>query len=272
MQPSTVRPATQEDLPAIIQLTRENRSLLERLEPTFWRASANADEAHAAFMEYVVATPEFTTRLLDKDGPIGFSVCSKHPAGWWFVDDVCLSADADWLTDGLILLNATEERPAVMTAPHKDEARVHAAEQAGLALVSTFRSIRFDQKLSFDLFDGQVELRKPSPALCSPPLHVFGLAMTSESISVIADGLDGYVVLSPAIAVPSIYDVGGKVSIIDRVVADDRENALKKALGFAVQRDDIGVILIIAAEDQELASIADDIGAGHPVDVFKWPE
>ena len=272
MHINIVRPASKEDLPAIIQLTRENRSLLERLEPTFWRASANADEAHAAFMEFVVADPHITTRVLDKDGPIGFSVCSKHPAGLWFVDDVCLSGDADWSTDGLNLLNAIDERPAVMTAPHKDEARIRAAERAGLALVSTFRSIRFDQDLLFDMFHSQIELRKPPLTLCSPPLHVFGPAFTSESISVIGDELDGYVVLSPAVAVPPIYDVGGKVSIIDRVVADDRAHALRRALSFAVQRGDIGVILIVAQEDMELMGIADDFGAGHPVDVFKWPE
>jgi len=32
------------------------------------------------------------------------------------------------------------------------------------------------------------------------------------------------------------------------------------------------VILIVAQEDMELMGIADDFGAGHPVDVFKWPE
>ncbi|HIG41556.1 MAG: hypothetical protein ABGY96_28960 [bacterium] len=266
-----IRPATEKDLPAIIQLTRENRHLLERLEPTFWRASVNADDAHAAFMAFVVSSHDIITRVLDKDGPIAFSASSKHPAGRWFVDDVCLSGDADWSTDGQNLFNAIEERPAVMTAPHQDEARVRAAEQAGLALVSSFRSIRFDQNLPVELLQEQIEPRKPPPTLIAPPLHVFGPAMTSESISVIGDGMDGHVVLSPPVNVPPVYDVGGKVSVIDRVVADNRAYALKKALSYAAQREDVGVILIVAEGDAELMGIADEFGASHPVDVFTWP-
>ena len=184
MQTNFVRPALEEDLPAIIRLTRENRALLARLEPTFWRAAADADESHAAFMATVVTNPDITKRVLEKDGRvIGFVVSLKHPAGWWFIDDVCLAEEADWSTDGVDLLKAIEERPAAMTAPHKDEARIRAAAQVGLELVSTFRSIRFDQDQQLDLAHDQIEPGQPPATLVASPFHVFGPAMTPESIS-----------------------------------------------------------------------------------------
>jgi len=66
--------------------------------------------------------------------------------------------------------------------------------------------------------------------------------------------------------------VVGEVSIIDQVVADDRADTLRRALSFVNQRHDIGVILVVDEHDDELMDIADEFGAGHPVDVFKWPD
>ena len=51
---NTVRPASESDLPAILQLTREKRALLARLDPVFWRPAANADDLHPAFITYLV--------------------------------------------------------------------------------------------------------------------------------------------------------------------------------------------------------------------------
>ena len=107
-------------MPAILQLTAENRALLARLEPGYWRPSANADEFHSKYLQYLVTNPDITTRVLEReDRVIGFAVSNRQPA-LWFIDDVCLATDADWATDGVVLLRAIEERPAAMTAPHGD--------------------------------------------------------------------------------------------------------------------------------------------------------
>ena len=96
--------------------------------------------------------------------------------------------------------------------------------------------------------------------------------MALESITVIGDGRGGYAVISPAISAPPIYDPGGKPSVIDRVIGDDRQSVLMSALSFAYQRGDVGVILVVEAHDTELSAIADRLGARHPMDVFKWPD
>lgn len=264
---------TQSDLPAILELTRENRTLLAELEPDFWGKSANADEIHRAFVTFQITNENLTKRVLERDDRvIGYAVSSSHPSGFYFVDDVCLSGDADWLTEGAHLLRSIEERPAIMTAPHRDTARVEAARAFGLEHISTVRSLRFDQEHQLDLDRELVVPTTVPEKLAAPPMHVWLPAMARESITVIGDGRGGYAVMSPAISAPPIYDPGGKPSIIDRVVAEDRQSLLMRGLSFAHQRGDVGVILVVEAQDAELSAIADRLGARHPVDIFKWPD
>jgi len=71
------RPSTEDDLPAILELTRSNRSLLAELEPDFWTKSANADELHQAFVTFQVTNGNPTNRVLERDGRvIGYAVSS----------------------------------------------------------------------------------------------------------------------------------------------------------------------------------------------------
>jgi hypothetical protein len=266
---ATTRAAIQTDLSAILELTRANRTLLATLEPGFWHKSPNADEIHREFITFQVANEHLTKRVLERNGQvIGYAVSSSHPSGFYFVDDVCLAGDADWLTDGTQLLRSIEERPAIMTAPHLDTARIEAARAIGLEHISTVRSLRFDLKPPPD---GAVPTLIDTPEDLAPaPLHVWLPAMAPEVISVIGDGRGGYVVISPAIAAPPIYDPGGKPGVVDRVVGQNRESLLRSALSFAYGRGDVGVIVIVEADDAELSGIADRLGARHPIDVFKW--
>jgi hypothetical protein len=159
-----------------------------------------------------------------------------------------------------------------MTAPHLDAARVGAARAIGLELISTVRSLRFDQEQAFDLEPAPVTAIAVPEELIESPTHVWLPAMTRESVTVVGDGLGGYAVISPAISAPPIYDPGGKPSVVDRVVGEDRQTLLISALSFAQQRGDVGVILVVGADDTGLSAIADRLGARHPVDVFQWPE
>jgi len=268
----TIRTPTQADLPAVIELTRLNRTLLAELEPHFWRKSANADEMHRLFVTFQLGNDGLIKRVLEKDGRvIGYAVSANHPSGFYFVDDVALAPDADWEFDGIELLGSVTERPALMTAPHLDHARVAAARAAGLQRIGTVRSLRFDQSPTLEL-DAEVRATMPVPHnLASPPTHVWLPAMTTELISVIGDDHGGYVVISAPTAAPPIYDPGGKPSVVDRVIGTDRLWLLRAALTFAQRRGDIGVILIIDENDHELAAIADQLGARHPVDVYRRP-
>jgi hypothetical protein len=270
---TTIRGAVEEDLPAIVRLTKENRALLARLEPVYWRPSPNADESHARFMRHVVTNPDITKRVLEKDGRVvGFVVSVERP-GFWFIDDICLSRDADWSTDGVDLLSSIEERPAATTCPHRHAERLRAAGEVGLRLVSTFRLIRFDEKHPIDLDLGRdpIAPREASTDLVDAPFHIFSPAMTPEAVSVVGDE-SGYGVTSPSISAPPIYDPGGTTAVIDRVVGADREGVLRRTLSYTAQRGDIGAILVVGADDGELSAIADRLRAAHPVDVLMWPD
>ncbi len=63
---NTVRAASEKDLPVILELTAENRALLARLEPFYWRPAENADELHAMYIRFLVTNPEVTTRVLEQ--------------------------------------------------------------------------------------------------------------------------------------------------------------------------------------------------------------
>jgi hypothetical protein len=203
---------------------------------------------------------------------VGYAVSSRHPSGFYFIDDVCLSGDADWSKHGSHLLNSIEERPAIMTAPHLDGARVETAFATGLELISTVRTFRFDQAQPLALDPALITPIAAPPGLAAPPMHVWLPAMAAESVTVIGDDRGGYAVVSPAISAPPIYDPGGKPSVIDRVIGEDRQAILMSALNYAHQRGDVGVILVVEAADTELTAIADRLHARHPVDVFQWPE
>lgn len=181
------RTPTQSDLPAILELTRENRTLLATLEPDFWRKSANADELHKAFVTSQITNEKLIKRVLERDGQvIGYAVSSRHPSGFYFIDDICLSSSADWATDGVHLLASIEERPAIMTAPHRDLARITGALAIGLELISTARSFRFDVAPPPGRFH-PVMLPVPDN-LAAPPIHVWLPAMKPEFVTLISDG------------------------------------------------------------------------------------
>ena len=263
---TTVRDATADDLAAIVRLTRRNRQLLAELEPNFWRQAQGADEMHAAFMRMQLDNPAVRSRVLEDDGVvIGCALSSPHPAGFAFIDDVSLSAERNWHTDGMLIFGAIDERPAHMTAPHGDVERVIAVRNAGLVETGTVRSLRFDAPVSYDEPAVEINLSHAPP---SPIRHVWQPAMSAAS----AVGTpDAFAVISPPIRPPPIFDPGGLPSVVDVVVGADRRGALLGALGYAQQRGDLGVILIIDARDLELSNIADSLGAQHPVDVFEWP-
>jgi hypothetical protein len=122
-------------------------------------------------------------------------------------DFLVISFTTDWPTAGAFLLRSIAERPAIMTAPHRDNARVAAARAIGLTHIGTVRSLRFDQNPPLALGPAPVPIAAPKN-LAAPPLHVWLPAMAPESVTVIGDGR-GYAVLSPPINAPPIYDPGG---------------------------------------------------------------
>ncbi len=266
------REPTLDDLPEILQLTRDKRTMLAELEPHFWRKSENADDLHDAFVTFQVNSRNVITRVLEIDGRVsGYAVSTAHPSGFFLVDDICLSSELDWMNEGIALLTAIDERPAITTLPHGERRCMQAALEVGLECINTVRFHRFDQEQLPDDAGKNLHTIAPPTPFATSPTHVWLPAMTPDAITVLGDGNNGYVVLSPPVSPPPIYDAGGKPCVIDRVVGDDGRALLQGAFAFAQKRGDVGVILVIDAADTELAAIADDLGARHPVDTMQWP-
>jgi hypothetical protein len=263
-----IREATIDDLESVVALTKASRAQRARLHGDYWPPTTAADEMHAQYLESMLRNPHLKKLALEKDGRvIGFAAVQPRPS-FSFIDDICLAEDADWRTDGIEILKAIEERPAITTVAHGNAALVEAAFEIGLTLVSTHRLFRLG---GFEPL--HVECSRTIPTdLIEPPLHVFIPLMDPQQIAIVA-GKDGaYAVCSQSVVPPPILDIGGTAGVVDRIVGEDRRTILKGALSSLQNRGDVRAILIVAAEDRELSLIADGLGASHPVDVLKWPD
>ena len=258
---ATVRDANEHDLDAILQLTTANRRLLASLEPWFWRPSERADALHALWITHLVKSLETPTRVaLDGETVAAFAVSNPQPQ-CWFVDDVCAS---DWAGAGVALLAGIPERPALACLARADEARVRAGEAAGLRRAGSYRALRLEA-----ITGAASDQAARPPELAPPPAHTFPIP--EEARVFVADAAGGYAVGSPPFAPPPIYDGGGPVCVIDRIIGEDREGLLLQMLRVARARGDAAAIVVVDEPDRELAAILDAFDARHPVDLYRWP-
>jgi hypothetical protein len=105
--------------------------------------------------------------------------------------------------------------------------------------------------------------------LAPPPAHTFPIP--EEARVFVADAAGGYAVGSPPFTAPPIYDPGGPVCVIDRIIGEDRPALLQQMLRLARARGDAGAIVVVDEPDRELAAILDALDARHPVDLYRWP-
>ena len=267
--PITFRTPTTNDLTAILDLTRANRALLAALDPEFWGPSADADKVHADFLAGRFESPNSTQRLMERGrDAIGYVVSFRRRDGVYFVDDVCLADGADWSSDGVRLFREISERPAQMTAPHDDHARLEAAHTAGLVFNGSARTIYFDRgEFNFQPSGESIEPLAPPASLVAPAIpRVQVPGMAPDQLTVIGDSPTSYVVISAAVPAPPVYKATNVFSFIDRVVGNNRTELVSRALSFAAARGDAGTVLVIGRDDNELITFADNIGMGHPVD------
>lgn len=138
MGPSRLQKASPEDLGEVAALARAHRRRLARWSPRWWKPSHRADELHLAWLELLVASDAHRVRVLDVTGRVvGCAVC--NPQGrQWFVDDVGLADDASWSAEGIELLAAIPERPALTCIATKDAARRASATAAGLVPAASY--------------------------------------------------------------------------------------------------------------------------------------
>lgn len=267
--PLTVRPATEGDLDLMVALTSANRHRLAQWAPRWWRVSAAADETHAAWLRYLVRGAGPVVRLAEEAGAVVGCAVSVPQPGRWSIDDVAVSNDDRWDDVGVALLAAIPERPALTCVPTAHAARAGATTKAGLRCASSYW-IRATEP-------GVTGPRRPLPGdLLVPdaPPHTFGgpLCPTAEGALAFADHDDGLVIGSPSITAPPVYDPGGTVCVVDRIVGRDRGSLLVTTLAAAAQRGDVLLNVVVATHDVELQDRLAGAGFARTVEVYVWPD
>jgi hypothetical protein len=261
----TVRFAEEADLDGIVSLTTVYRGRLAEWSPKWWRKAATADRDHPGWLAHMVESPKFVFRVAKEDDRVvGCAVGFPQP-GQCAIDDVALLDDGHWTTAGVVLLQAVDERPALTCTPSADSARLAGSWSAGLRPVSSYWiGAPKGRAVAVQPWD-----HRPVPQ--SPP-HTFGATLNAEADGALcfADG-DGIVVGSPSVSAPPVYEPGGTVCVIDRVVGSDRQRLLGSALAMVAERGDVLVNVVVGEDDDELAQLVQGCGLERTVDVLAWP-
>lgn len=266
-----IRPAVAEDLDRIAALTAERRRDLARWEPDYWRAAIDADEAHLRYLRFLVSSDAHPTRAAETDGSlVGFIACNPQP-GQWFADDLSVGRERpDGVQLGADLYRAITERPALTCVPHADVEGRRMAEAASLRALSSYWRLRLPNAGSSP--DAGLPTSRIAD-LATPPPHTFHPArpLPEDAMLTVVDEVGGYGVASPSLPAPPVYDPGGTTCVIDRVIGDDRARILDALIHAARSRGDVQAVLVIAAADEDLRTIAEAHGWHRIVDVFGWP-
>jgi hypothetical protein len=262
-----VRQATPDDLDAVVALSAASRRRLAAWAPAWWRPAAGADEIHPRWLAHLIRAPEPIVRVATNGGHVVGCSVSIPQAQQWFVDDVALADDARWGDDGLDLLEAVTERPALTCVPTAHLARRATSLAAGLHHLSSYW-------IRATTGGGAHDLPPLAPDTIVPPAppHTFGGALNPSADGALtgSDGDGGLLIGSPSTTAPPVYDPGGPVCIVDRVVGH-AVPLLEGALDASGARGDVLLCVVAAVGDRVLNNGLHDLGFVRTVDVFAWP-
>ncbi len=264
--PLTIRPAMREDLESIVSLTRATRRQLAQWAPVYFNPTAEADELHAAFLEFMVDADDVVTKMLTADGePIGFfaeHTLAGEPRTW--VDDLCI-ADASWWPSAIDAINNEFTTPWVTCVSSRDIPRSQAMIERGHGVISSYwarttRDITPVAPLDFTSSDFDVKHAAP---------HTFGgQAFQPDLPGALVVGSDaGFAIGSPS-ATPPIYDPGGPTTVIDQINGPDRPRVVQMSLAAAKDRSDAQVVVVCRQKDAELVNIVEEAGFNRVVDLI----
>ena len=147
-----LRRASAGDVAAIAALMTRRRTRYEQHQPLFWRAAADAQARHTAFLTTLVNDPKVICRVAEREDHFaGFAIGSLVPSPPVYdpggptctLDDYAVVDDHDWATIGVDLLRAVTEEArrqgaaqVVVVCGHADEAKREALRSAGLSIAS----------------------------------------------------------------------------------------------------------------------------------------
>lgn len=263
------RVATSEDLDAIAALTRAGRQRLAEWSPRWWRPAPDADEVHRLWLDHLIASDDAVVRVATDHAHVVGCAVSVRQARQWFVDDVALADDDAWADTGVELLDAIAERPALTCVPTHHLSRRAASEAGRLHHVSSYW-IRTTMPVTHPVTPSL----HPSTVIPPPPPHTFGGALDAHAAGALAfaadEGSDGLLVGSPSLPAPPVYDPGGTVCVVDRVVGDPAP-LLERALQASGARGDVLLSVVADVGDDRLRSGLRELEFERTVDVFAFP-
>lgn len=97
-----VRKATQEDVPAMVELAEQRRLQYQTYQPRFWRKAADAREKHAPFLSKLVQDERVVTLVSESNGSVnGFLIATLVPAPPVYdTGGMTCSIDDFWVENG----------------------------------------------------------------------------------------------------------------------------------------------------------------------------
>jgi hypothetical protein len=263
-----VRKATPDDLEAIVALTTASRRRLAGFSSVWWRPAVGADEHHPLWLGHLIQSDGPVVRVAtDSDGTVVGCAFSMPQAGLWFVDDVAVMDDDRWGDAGLELLESIAERPALTCVPTAHLARRATSLAAGLHHVSSYWIRGTTSGGSRPLPPLPHDATIPAPAA-----HTFGGPFDPWADGALAFGdEDGVLVGTRSVHAPPVYDPGGTVAVVDRVVGH-AVPLLWRALDASGERGDVLLAVVAAVDDRPLLSALHELDFERTVDVFTWPD
>jgi hypothetical protein len=232
--------------------------------PTYFRPRVGAEERHAAFLGYLIASTDHDTVALEHDGRlVGFFVIVQQPLHRW-VDDLYL-IDPDLWADAIAIIDVHVAAPWVTCVSRFDEPRSEALREAGFELRSTYWA-RTIAECSTNAYCG----REPPVAPAAGPSHTFGgvpFDPRSPGALTVAAADGGYVIGSAGIE-PPLYDPGGRSCVVDRIIGPDRPSLVNAAMATAAARGDVGMVVVSDAADEDLDALLSRAGFRAEVDLL----
>jgi hypothetical protein len=262
------REATGADVDAIAALTAASRRRLAEWSPVWWRPAAAADDLHRLWLQHLVEAGGPVVRVTTEHAHVVGCAASMPQPAQWFVDDVALVDDERWADAGIELLDSVAERPALTCVPTHHLARRAASEAAHLHHVSSYWIRSTTPRAGLVATPIATGLDIPA----APP-HTFAGATDPRAAGAlsIGDGAGGALLGSASITAPPVYDPGGTVCIVDRVVGDPAP-LLEQALQLSGARGDVLMAVVVGAGDDRLRSGCKELDFERTVDVFAWPD
>ena len=154
--PLSTRPASVDDVPAMVQMIEARRARYEGYQPVFWAKAENSAAMSQMWFAHLVTSDQADVLTLEEDGEVaGFAIIEPIPAPPVYrgksavkLDDFCIIDENRWDELGPPLLQGVrdlgQERgwdTLIVVSAQMDEARNAFLESEGLTVASVWYNL-----------------------------------------------------------------------------------------------------------------------------------